>query len=186
MPMNIRLPSALSAVVPPSVRTFAGQYPFSKWFGITIAVLVLYGPVIGQHVDHNGWRYLFGPLISTAAAGIYFVLWPPNHYRGYSARLAGMAGLDARDPNAARLVSLLRSKSARIVVWRASINVLVIETSAMAFLLAFSIETDQVTWALSSSWFWPGLLLCFLGSFMAVGSELLAWALRTWMSPMSQ
>jgi hypothetical protein len=159
-----------------------GQFPFSKWFGVALAVLILFGPVVGPHVDHNGWRYLVTPLLCAPVTATYFCLFPPNPYKGYSARAAGLLDLGSRDVNAARLVSLFRSKDARAVLWRATGQVVMIEVIAMTVLLIICAVTDRVVWTPSSSWLWQGIVGCCLGSFIAIGSDLFAWVTRTWVA----
>lgn len=177
---RIVVPAELDPLLTPALRVLAGLLRLSKWFGLVLAVFLLYGPVVGPHIDHNGWRYLVAPLLCAPLVGLFYHLYPPNPYNGYSARVAGLQGLDNRDARAARLVALFRSQAARSVIWRTTFSVVVIEFAAMTVLLVICILTSDVQWTVSSYWLWQGILGCCLGSFFAVASDLFAWVLRTW------
>lgn len=177
---RIVVPTELDRLLPPALRVFVSQFPFSKWFGLALAVLLLYGPLVGPHVDHNGWRYLIAPLLCAPLAGLLLRVHAPNPYRGYSARAAGLQGLHNRDARASRLVFLFRSEAARSVIWQTTFSVAMIEFAVMTVLLVVCMLTADVKWTPSSYWLWQGIAGCCLGSFIAVASDLFAWALRTW------
>jgi hypothetical protein len=179
---KVIVPQELARVLPPTVRIFAEQFPLSKWFSIGLAIFLLYGPVIGPHADHNGWRYLLGPLICPLLAALYYRFTPPNPYRGYSARYAGLLNLDKRDANAQRFVSLFQSAAARSFVWRAMEKVALVELTVMAIVILATGATGKLNWSIASSWSWQGFIGCCIGSFIAVGSEVFAWVLRKWVA----
>ncbi|HET7085112.1 MAG TPA: hypothetical protein VFI23_10100 [Rhizomicrobium sp.] len=177
---KIVVPANLDRLLTPALRLLIQQLPFWRWFGIGIAILIMYGPVVGRHIDHNGWRYLILPLIGPPLTALYYNFKPPNPYARSSARMEGLEGYDRKDAKAAQLVTIFRSRAARVATWRAALNISMIEFAAMAILLLGCLVNADVQWTFSSYWLWQGFIGCCLGSFIAVSSDLFAWVLRTW------
>jgi hypothetical protein len=147
---------------------------------IALAVLLVYGPIVGPHEDHDGFRYLMAPPVCAILVALYFSLFSPNIYHGYSARAAGLSKLSEHDPDAQRFVALFRSTGARSFAWRAAARVALLEILFMAVPTLIFAITGTLTWAVSSTWLWQGVIGCLLGSFIAVGSDLFAWVMRRW------
>lgn len=179
---KIEIPANLARLLPPTVLMFWNQIPFSKWFGIALGCLILYGPIVGPQTDHNGWRWLVTPLVCPLIIGFYYRFWPPNVYSGYSALRAGLHDLDKRDPDASRLIALFRSSEAHEFIWRTVGKVTLIELSVMGVLGGATAAMNDVSWSGSASWLWQGVVGCLLGSFLAIGSDVFAWVLRSWLS----
>jgi hypothetical protein len=107
------VPRHLVAKVPPMLLMSLSLRTFWNIFGVGLGLLLLYGPITGINQDHNGLRYLLGPLIGPTVALSFLLLCPFNPYRGSAARLSGMENRDKWDPEARRLVELFRSNAAR-------------------------------------------------------------------------
>jgi hypothetical protein len=170
----------LLEIATPEMRAAARLISFFNWFGLGVAVCLLNGPVIGSGIDHNGWRFLVGPLVCAFLAGAYWRFFPPNPYRGPSARGTKLDGLDGRNPKAAEFVALFRSPAAKSVIARAVVRVALIEFAALVILFGIYSIAGRVSWSIYSSWFWYGIFGGWVGSFLAVGCELYSWVLRTW------
>jgi len=173
---KIVIPRELAPLLPPTVRMFADQFPFSKWFGVALAIFLLFGP----NGDRNGSRYLLTPLVCPLLTALYYRLLPPNIYRGYSARISGLLDFNERNNDAQRFLALFESVAARSFLWRVARNVALLEFTVMAVLTLACALTGTLTWSVSSSWLWQGFIGCCLGSFIAVGSDVFAWVLRRW------
>ena len=149
---KVDIPRKLAVLLPPTVRMFGEQFPFSKWFGIGLAIFLLYGPVVGAHGDHNGFRYLLAPLVCPWFAAVYYRLAPLNVYHGYAARISGLLNFDERNDDAQRFVTLFQSAETRSFAWRAARSVALFEVIIMAVLTLANAAAGTLTWALSSSW----------------------------------
>jgi hypothetical protein len=165
--------------VPPILFMFLEQRRFWILFGIGFCILMLYGPVVG-HPDHNGYRYLLGPVLCPMACAIYMVVRPFNPYKGFAARLGGMIDSHESEPDARRLLELFKSDLARHHIWRTTAKV-----SGVLFLfmaIAAAVLRNSLNWTILSPWFGQGLIGGCLGSFVAIGAEYIGWGLKTWAS----
>ena len=93
-------------------------------FGLGLALLGIYGPVVGIP-DHDGFRYLLLPLLCSWVPALYYKLRPIQPYSGYRGRwgdLGPMIGKDEKDAEAKSLVDLLRSGEGQAAVTRVAIR----------------------------------------------------------------
>jgi hypothetical protein len=172
---RVAIPPRLRHKVPALVFMFLSQRLFWTIFGIGTCVFTLFGPVVGR-TDHNGYRYLLGPPVCPPAAALFFFLRPFNPYKGFAARLSRMENRDL-DPSATRLLEVFRSHEARQFLLRTMVKISGIVFLVMAlFAVAFR---SSLNWSIISAGFWPGFIGGILGSFIAIGSELIAWGLLT-------
>jgi hypothetical protein len=172
------VPREFKKYLTPSLQLTVELFSFLRWFSIGFAIFILFGPIFGPHIDHNGWRYLFGPLICVPLAGLCIYLYRPNPYRGLAPQTLGE--LDSSAPCPAQLLSIFGSEAAGKAILRYTAKITLIEFVAMAILLAVSAIIGKVTWSASSYWLWVGICGCFFSSFLALTFEVVAWGLRTW------
>jgi hypothetical protein len=172
------LSKELKRKVPPFVSMFLEQRPFWLLFGIGLGIFLLYGPVIGRPADHNGFRYLLGPLVCPVPSFLFYVVRPFNPYRGPAARFAGMLDMDKRDPDAQQLVQLFRSDQARNFLVRATVKL-----SAILFVVMAVITVacrNSLNWLVVSPWFGQGLTGGLIACLVTLGSAYIAWGLESW------
>lgn len=170
-------PAILRNKVPAMVFMFVEQRYFGFFFGVAICVVALHGPLIGRR-DPNGFRYLLGPLVCPAICAVYFLLRPFNPYRGVAARLGRVLEADQPGSDEKCLVDLFKSKLARQFILRTAAKISGLLLLLMAVIAG--IERNSLSWSLFSYWSVPGILCGCIGSFIALGSEYIAWGLRTW------
>jgi hypothetical protein len=188
------MPAANKALIPPKLRrkvspgllVAVDERRAIQGLGIGLAALGLYGPIT-VHADHNGFLYLLGPWICPSVFAIFWVSIPHRPYRGQFYDKT-MHDVDTNDPSVMRLVELFRSDEARRQLWHESLKLSAILFTILgtaAFLLR-----DSLHWNLPSGpnrflstrgqWFWVGIILCFIGSFLSLGSSYSGWCLTTW------
>jgi hypothetical protein len=159
------------------VLMFDDQRTFWTLFATGLAVFALHGPVVGRP-DYNGLRYLLGPWLCPAVGAAYYFFKPFNPYRVPSARMSDVAGFDAQDPDARRLVEVFQSREARNFLPRAMLKI-----SGQLFgimVLLTILHWHSLTWTLTSFWLGPGLLVGCFASLGLVGNELVTWGLKRW------
>ena len=172
-------PPSLRNKVPGMVFMFLEQRYLPFLIGLVLSVLSFHGPLLGR-VDHNGIRYLLGPLLCPMVCTIYLIVRPFNPYRGFAARWAGMIYVDKPGSAEERLVELFQSRIARRSILQIAISI-----SGLMFLLMVTLawlERGSLSWSLLSAWSVPGLLGGCIGSFVVLSSEHIAWGLKTWAS----
>lgn len=172
------VPRHLVAKVPPMLLMSLSLRTFWNIFGVGLGLLLLYGPITGINQDHNGLRYLLGPLIGPTVALSFLLLCPFNPYRGSAARLSGMENRDKWDPEARRLVELFRSNAARRFLVTSSMKI-----SCVLYLFMVPVIYvcwDSLKWHLLSPWLGQGLLGCSIATFTTLGAQYVGWGLKTW------
>jgi hypothetical protein len=174
------IPGRLRRKVPTALLMAADGHVFWTIFGLGLAIFFLYGPVVGTP-DHNGLRYLLGPLICPSIPAAWYIWRPLNPYSGYRGRwgtLGPMLWKDKTDPDCARLVELFRSDHARRFLIGAAQRmslVMLIPLAVAAFVLR-----KNLNWSIPSFWQVQGLLGAMIGTWIAVFASLMTWGLRTW------
>ncbi len=172
------LSKQLRRKVPSFVLMFLEQRPFWLLFGIGLCIFSLYGPIIGRPADHNGFRYLLGPIVCPIPSFLYYWVHPFNPYRGPAARFAGMIDRDKTDEEANRLVQVFQSPQARVFLARTTILLSAVLFLIMALItLAFR---NSLNWLPVSSWLGQGLIGALIACFVTLGSAYIAWGLETW------
>lgn len=172
------IPRDLRAKVPSMLFMSLEQRTFWDLFSMGFCVFSLYGPVVGRIADHNGFRYLLGPLVCPIVPLLYYLLIPFNPYHGSAARLSGMVDKDKRDLDAKLLVELFCSSVARKFLLQATMKICGV---LFVIMVAVSIACrNSLNWSLPSPWLGQGLLGCSIGSFITLGTEYVGWGLRTW------
>ena len=168
----------LERKVPPFVLALYRSRAFATPFYMFLFIFFLYGPVVQRTADHNGFRYLLGPLVCPILPVVYQILRPYNPYRGTPAILAGMVGLDARDTDAQRLVAIFRSTEYRRFVFRTSLNMRIILFGCMLIVTLLSFRS--LNWHAVSPWFGQGVIGGAIAFFCALGTEIVTWGVRKW------
>jgi hypothetical protein len=169
--------AALRRKVPPMLLMFDDQRTFWTLLGMGLAVLMLYGPVVGRR-DHNALRYLLGPWLCPAVVAAYYYFKPFTPYSVGAARIADMVDDHTRDPDARRLVEVFQSKEARHFLVRATLKLSSRLFGIMMFLAL--LHWQSLTWTLTSSWLGGGLIGGWIGSFIVLMVEISHWGLERW------
>jgi len=183
-PSKVVIPPELRRKVSPGLLMFVDERRAVKGLGLLFAAFGLCGPFV-KHPDHNGFMCLLGPWICPTLVTLFWSSVPHRPYRGQI--YTGMHDVDASDPAVMRLVELYKSADARRHMWRES---LVLSGTLFAILgsAAFLLR-DSLNWDLPSSqngylwtghWFWIGLTLGFIGSFLILAGGYTNWCLTTW------
>ncbi len=149
-------------------------------FGLGLALVGIYGPVVGAP-DHDGFRCLLLPLLSPWVPALYYKLRPIHPYSGYRGRWGGlgpMIGKDERDAEAKRLVELFRSDEGQAAVTRVAMLSSMVLFVPMA--LVSSALWGSLTWTFWSRWLFFGVSLSLIGCWIAVFTQILSWGVRTW------
>jgi len=95
-----------------------------------------------------------------------------------SAKLSGMREKDKRDPDARRLVELLKSAAARRFLLRSALKLsgVLLATTAVGV----AVYRPGLTWSIRLHQLGPCFLGVPLGSLFILQFELLAWAFKNW------
>src|SRR5262252_5705793 len=101
--------------IPFRLQVLYGSRKFYTIFTIGMGAFFLYGPIPLRMADHNGYRYVLGPVACSLAALIAALLFPFNPYRTVRISERSLRNLDERDPDAHRFVEILRSDDCRRV-----------------------------------------------------------------------
>ena len=72
--------------VPPFVLMSLEQRTFWLLFGVGLCTFSLYGPILGHRPDHNGFRYLMGPMYARFRR--FCIIWPARSIHIVNLRLA--------------------------------------------------------------------------------------------------
>jgi hypothetical protein len=174
------IPGRLRRKVPSALLGMADEHVFLTVVGLGLAILFLYGPVVGMR-DHNGLRYLLGPLICAFIPAAWYIWRPLHPYSGYRGRWNNLGPLlwkDKSDPECARLVEVFRSQEARRFLTVAAQQltiVLFVPLAVAAFLLG-----SNLNWSVNT--FFVGLIPAAIGTWIVVFPNLIAWGLRVWAS----
>lgn len=145
------------------------------------AAYLLFGlaPLYLTLLSGNGFVLIaagpIGPLLTVG----FLLIRPPNPYKSLYARLANLEDADARAGRTpARLVTLLRSREAKILVVRTgmgcSIAVIILMVS-MAYL-----RRSAIDWSLDP---WPMTMISLLWALWSLALQyhfLMRWVLRRW------
>jgi len=172
------IPKRLARKLPPFVLTLYRARAFATPFYMSLAIFLLYGPVVRRTADHNGFRYLLGPFVCPILPAVYQILRPYNPYRGTPALLAGMVRLDARDTDAQRLVAIFRSTEYRRFVLRTSLIMAIILFGCM--LIVTSLSFSSLNWRALSPWFGQGLIGGALAFLCVLVTEIITWGVNKW------
>jgi len=175
--MKRYLPRKLEGKVSPGLVWYARQKTFMLSVSIPASVLLLFGPVVGRP-DHNGIRYLIGSLLCPWIAALYYLVFPFKPYRGSPFLPSGTHSVDSSGPEVIRLVDLFKSPAAKSLLWRAAIKLSGILLASMAMLTL--VVRHSLSWSLPSPWLFPGLMGCTLFCWIAIGTQLVDWGLKTW------
>jgi hypothetical protein len=70
---------------------FVDGQRFWTVFGFGVALLAIYGPLVGPP-DHDGFRYLLLPVLSPWVPALWYKLCPINPYSGYRGRWQNLVG----------------------------------------------------------------------------------------------
>jgi hypothetical protein len=155
-----------------------GSRGFYTGFGILMAVFFLYGPMPARIVDHNGYRYLLGPLLCVLLAALCHLLFPLNPYRSAFGSDRTLYRLDERDEGARRLVELLRSDDCRqVIAVTAAKSAAVLLPIMAVFALVFR---QSLNWQLQSPWQVQGVAGGTLFSWVLIRVQVIHWALTSW------
>jgi hypothetical protein len=176
---EVHITARRRAKVPALLWMLSERHRFWTIFGIGVAAISLYGPIV-KHVDHNGWRYLCGPFLCPLIPAAYFLLRPLNPYRTGGARFSSMIDLNKRDEEASRLVGLFDSAAAMRSLLRSTI--LVSGILFVVMLAATIASYSSINWLFPSPWLGQGLLGGCIGSSVAIMTQHVDWGLRTWVS----
>ena len=165
---NLRIPFRLQMLF--------GSRRFFSMFAIGMAAFFLYGPIPARAADHNGYRYVLGPLVTAVVGLVLTLLFPYNPYSGRSE--PSLKNLDQRDEDARRLVEIIRSAEyRRTAVVAAGQFALIVSVIMLCFAAMFY---HSLSWTLKSPWmvcgFGGGLLFAWL--FIKIRS--ISWALMEW------
>ena len=151
---------------------------FYTGFGIVMAVFMLYGPIPARAADHNGYRYLLGPLVCPLLAALISLLFPLNPYRQSYGTSRSLYRLDERDEGARRLVELLRSDDSRqVTVVMAARTAAVLLPIMAGLALVFH---RSLNWTLQSPWLGWGIGGGTLFSWILIRVQVISWALTSW------
>jgi hypothetical protein len=151
---------------------------FYTGFGIVMAAFMLYGPIPARAADHNGYRYLLGPLVCPVLAALCSLLFPLNPYRSRFGSVRGLYRLDERDEGARLLVELLRSDDCRqVTVVAAAKSAAVLLPIMAVFALVFR---QSLNWNLHSPWQGWGIGGGTFFSWIMIRVQVLRWALTSW------
>lgn len=145
----------------------------------------------GIPVYRNGFLFLLGPWLCTAAPAFLLSVLPPLPSRGTF--ISGdWRAVDAADPVVTRLVELYKSEEARRHLW-----IQAVKLSGVLFAIlgtAGIILRDSLVWALPSSrneylypgrggkgsWFWVGLFCSTTFVFLILVFNHVGWATTMW------
>ena len=171
-------PPELRKLVPPWSYLF-----FIEWkdgnalICASFTAVTIYGPIIGP-ADHNGFRYLFAPLLCPAVAIIVNLLTPYDPYAVGYAGLDGMTSFEKSDPESKRLVAILRSDEARRFIWGKAARI-----SALLYLfvaIATILTPGPLKWSINSPGLVPSLIGGCLGALLWLTGDYIAWGILTW------
>ena len=148
-----------------------GSRGFYTGFGIVMAV-------VARMADHNGYRYLLGPLACSLLAALLHLLLPYNPYRTGFKSDRGIYRLDERDEGARRLVEILRSDGCRRLTLVTAVKVAALLSAIMAgFALWFR---ASLTWNFPSTWLFQGLAGGLLFTWIILRVQAIHWGLTIW------
>jgi hypothetical protein len=174
------IPGRLRRKVPSALLMSVDGAPFWTIFGLSLALLGIYGPIVGT-ADHDGFRYLLLPLLCPWVPALYYKLRPIHPYSGYRGRwgdLGPMIGKDKTDAEAKGLVDLLRSNEGQAALTRVAI------LTSMALFVPMVLVSlalwGSLTWTFWSRWLFFGLSLSVIGCWIAVFTQIISWGVRTW------
>jgi len=181
------IPPELRRKISPGLLMFTGGNGRAfRILGIGLAAFFLYGP-IAANPDHNGFLYLLGPWICPGVAALIWSSVPHRPYRGVFYE-KNTRDVDTGDPVVMRLVELYRSDEVRYHLWHETLKlscILFLILGTAAFLLR-----NSLNWTLPSPQndflgsvghgFWIRLVLCIIGSLLALWSDCTGWCLTTW------
>lgn len=179
------IPPRLRHKVSPGLLMFVDEQRAVKSLGTLLAAFGLYGPV-ARHTDHNGFLYLLGPWVCPSIVTLFWSLVTHRPYRGQF--YSGLRDVDTTDPSVMRLVQLYKSSESKHHMWLGSLRlsgILFAILGSAALLLRHSLNWEFPSpqngflWA-PGHWFWVGVSLSLVGSFLAVAGGFTNWCLRTW------
>ena len=176
------IPGRLRRKIPSALLMGVDGARFWTIFGLGLALVGIYGPVVGAP-DHDGFRYLLLPLLSPWVPALYYKLRPIHPYSGYRGRwgdLGPMIGKDERDAEAKRLVELFRSDEGQAAMTRVAV------LSSMVLFVPMALVSmalwGSLTWTFWSRWLFFGVSLSLIGCWIAVFTQILSWGVWTWAS----
>jgi hypothetical protein len=176
------IPGGLRRKIPSALLMCVDGVRFWTIFGLGLALLGIYGPVVGTP-DHDGFRYFLLPLLSPWVPALYYKLRPIHPYSGYRGRwgdLGPMIGKDETDAEAKRLVELFRSNEGQAAVTRVAI------LSSMVLFVPMALVSmalwGSLNWTFRSHWLFFSISLSVIGCWIAVFTQIISWGVRTWAS----
>ena len=174
------IPGSVRRKVPSALLGIADARTLIVVLGLGLALLMIYGPLVGQG-DHNGWRYLLAPLVYPWVPAAYYIFRPVRPYSGYRGRWNNLGGLidkDQSDLEAARLTALFQSAEARRYMVRTALRMSVILFVPLA--VATLALGESVSWRPYSQWLFFSATCGVIGCTVAFFAETLHWGITTW------
>ena len=153
---------------------------FMTIFGLGLALLGIYGPVVGP-VSHDGLRYLLLPLLFPSLPALYYKLRPVQPYSSYRGRwgeLGPMIGKDERDAEARQLRDLMQSAEAQGAMTRIGVRMAASLLVPMA--IASAVFWSSLSWMLWSQALFISLGFGIIGCWIAFFAQLIGWGVTTW------
>ena len=173
------IPRSLLGKISPAWWGLAASKKTVYLLSIPFSIWSLFGP-LGRNQDHNGIRYLLGPIVVPMFLAIYFTVFPVRPYRGMPFVRPGTRNIDISDPVTMRLVDILRSPAAKRMVWQAAAKISAVLLLSMVTLTI--LVRDSLSWYLWSPGMVPGLGGCIIGCSIAVATEYIDWGLKVWVN----
>jgi len=170
--------------VPFRMQIVFGSRRFFAVFSLVMATFSLYGPIAARAADHNGYRYVLGPLATALVGLIASLLLPSNPYRSLASSERYLHNLDKRDEDAHRLVEILQSSECRRASVLAAARFAGIVSFAMVVLAA--IFYSSLSWTLKSPWQVMGLGGGVLFAWLFIRIQSTSWALMKWWNEAGQ
>lgn len=165
---NLRIPFRLQMLF--------GSRRFFSVFALGMAVFSLYGPIPARAADHNGYRYVLGPLVTAVVGLVLTLLFPYNPYSGRSE--PSLKNLNQRDEDARRLVEIIRSAEyRRTAVVAAGQFALIVSVIMLCFA---AMLYRSLSWTLKSPWMVEGVGGGLLFAWLFIKIRSISWALMEW------
>jgi hypothetical protein len=181
-----RIPGRLRRKVPSALLMFVDGRWFWTAFGLGLALLAIYGPIVGVP-DHDGFRYLILPLLCPWIPSLYYKLRPIHPYSGYRGRwhnLGGMIGKDQTDAEAKSLVELLQSAEGQAAITRSAVIISILLFIPMV--LVCIVLGPSLTWTFWSDWLFFGVSMSIIACWIIVFTQTINWGVRTWAARIGQ
>ena len=113
---------------------------------LPVAVVGMYGPVVGHYQEHNGFAFFVGPLLGPVVAALFLTVFPFRPYRGAPFAPDGYRRLKGENPEDAELVAIFRSNETKQFLWVSALKLMLILEPIMGVIAFF--YRNSLSWTL--------------------------------------